>query len=63
MVLVSYLVHYDILLQNATDIITKYVQNMTFLLRNATVITNALILLQNATVATPIIKCVGTVLT
>ena len=59
MVKVSYLIHYDTLLQNVTDIITKcgsyfitkcdtsFIQNASgFLLQNATV------LLQNATVIT-----------
>ena len=45
MVAVSYLVYYDFLLQHATDIITKcdisLLQNASsFLLQNATVITN-----------------------
>ena len=45
MVVVSCLVYYDFILQNATDIITKYdislLQNASaFLLQNATVITN-----------------------
>ena len=52
-VTVSYLIHYDGLLQNATDITTKCERNLlqntsSFLLQNAT------ILLQNATVFT---KC------
>ena len=44
MVMVSYLVYYDTLLQNATDIITKcFLQNTSgFALQNATVITKYL---------------------
>ena len=47
MVMVSYLVYYDTLLQNATDIITKcdkcFLQNTpSFVLQNATVITKYL---------------------
>ena len=65
-VTVSYLIRYDSLLQNATDVITKcdsyfitkcdrsLLQNASgFLLQNATVLLqNATILLQNATVIT-----------
>ena len=59
-VTVSYLIRYDSLLQNATDVITKcdrsLLQNVSdFLLQNVTVLLqNATILLQNATVIT---KC------
>ena len=54
MVTVSYLVHYEILLQNATEIITKCDKS---LLQNALGILfqNATVLLQNVTVVT---KCV-----
>ena len=61
MVLVSYLVDYDTLLQNVTNIITKcdiyfitkcdksLLQNMSgFLLQNASFITKCNVLLQNA---------------
>ena len=65
-VMVSYLIHYDSLLQNATDIITKcnsygikkcdrsLLQNASgFLLQNETVfLQNATVVLQNATVVT-----------
>ena len=48
---VSYLIHYDSLLQNATDFITKCDRN---LLQNASgfLLQNATVLLQNATVIT-----------
>ena len=64
--MVSYLFHYNTLLQNASDVITKcYSYFITkyaisgFSLENATVITNALILLQNATFFT---KCVSAII-
>ena len=66
MVMVPYLFHYNTLLQNATDIITKcdsyFITKYAisgFLLENATVITNALILLQYATFIT---KCVSAII-
>ena len=73
MVAVSYLVHYDSLLQNTTDIITKYHSyfitkcNKSLpenaagpLLQNATVLLeNATILLQSAPVVT---RSVGTII-
>ena len=64
--MVSYLFHYNTLLQNAADVITKcdsyFITKYAisgFLLENATVITNALILLQNATFFT---KCVSAII-
>ena len=64
--MVSYLFHYNTLLQNATDVITKcdsyFITKYAisgFSLENATVITNALILLQNATSFT---KCVSAII-
>ena len=64
--MVSYLFHYNTLLQNATDVITKcdsyFITKYAisgFSLENATVITNALILLQNATFFT---KCVSAII-
>ena len=56
--MVSYLVHYDIFLQNAADIITKYGKSLlrnasAFLLQNVTVLLrNLTVLLQNVTVIT-----------
>ena len=59
MVLVSHLVHYDSLLQNMTDIITKYdscfftkCDKSLFENASAFSIRNAAVLLQNATVTT-----------
>ena len=64
--MVPYLFHYNTLLQNVTDIITKcdsyFITKYAisgFLLENATVITNALILLQYATFIT---KCVSAII-
>ena len=61
---VSYLVHYDTLLQNETDIITKYdnyflTKSDKSLLWNASggLLENAAVLLQNAFIIT---KCVST---
>ena len=75
MVTVSYLVHYEILLQNATEIITKcdksllqnalgiLFQNATVLLQNVTVVTKCVDFITNCKLlqnATFITKCVDT---
>ena len=69
-VVASYLVHYDTLLQNPTDFITKYgsyfiIKCEKILLKNVLglLLQNATVLLRNATVITNVLfikKCVGT---